>query len=528
MKKNSILTRLSRLSVPSKSTIAIITTAAFVAVFIAATAYYYVATPAATVLVTTAEFPKELPTNFTSETLTNHVVANLQKMIQQAQTKDAGNDARLDGLGPKPAKETIIPIRALTNSPSPVFNVKWRGVDLNYCRKLGMGLRAKEYLELGVIGVPKGEGWRLTAFRKDWTYSSTNSAGSAPENGGACTDFESCVNDLTEQILGALDLRRLLNFYIKLKTPAAARHVLDLYPKMPKDSFEADDFVAWGNAFLALNRFDDALQKYQEALDKDPKSCSAHVARGFVYYTRSEVTQSQSDLSSAERDFRTGISCAPDNEYTRTSLCNTLLREWTDSKKPDSQILEEAKQQCEKALEINPHLVQASVNLAYVLYRQKKHEASLNLFEQLSQRYPTSGVLFLNYGYLEYLEYLTNKNEETLKRAAGHTLQAWNLDQKSDIAADNLGFFYYELGNYAQAVDFWNKAKILTPDDSDCLAGLALGTYKLGNRQDALGLLSKAIQMDPRYRDPAYLVANHDWSPRAAMDLTKLIAMIRT
>jgi tetratricopeptide (TPR) repeat protein len=457
----------------------------------------------------------------------DHVVANLHKMIQHAESKDVGNEALLDGLGPRPAKEPVIPIRALANSPSPVFNVKWRGVDLNYCRKLGMSLRAKEYLELGVVGAPTGEGWRLTAFRKDWMYSSANAAGSAPHNGGMCTDFELCANDLTEQILRALDSRRLLNFYIKLKTPHAARQVLELYPTMPPDSLEADDFVAWGNAFLTLNRLDDALQKYQEALDKDPKSCSAQVARGFVYYTRSQRTQSLTDLKRAEQDFRAGVSCDPNNKYTRTTVCHTLLREWKNSKERDPRLLEEAKQQCEKALEIDPQFVRASVNLAYVLYRQKQHEASLKLFEQLSQRYPTSSVLFLNYGYLEYLEYLADKNEETLRHAATHTQQAWNLDQNSAPAANNLGFFYYELGNYAEAVNFWNKAKILTPNDSDCLAGLALGTDKLGDRQSALSHLSKAIQINPHFRNPAYLIANHDWSPRAAEELRKLIPMIR-
>lgn len=193
---------------------------------------------------------------------------------------------RLEGLGSRPAKETIIPIRALSNSPSPLFNLEWRGINLNFCRRVGMSLRAKKYLELNVLGVPKTNGWRLTAFLKDWPHFSANPAGSAPQNGGTCTDFENCANDLSEQILQVLDSRRLLNFYIKLKTPEGWRQVLKLYPTIAQSSLEADDFVAWGNAFFGLNRFDEALQKYQEALEKDPKSCSAQVARGFVYYNR--------------------------------------------------------------------------------------------------------------------------------------------------------------------------------------------------------------------------------------------------
>lgn len=64
-----------------------------------------------------------------------------------------------------------------------------------------MSLRAKEYLELGVLGVPNTHGWRLTAFLKKWPHFSANPAGSAPQDGGACTDFENCANDLSRQIL---------------------------------------------------------------------------------------------------------------------------------------------------------------------------------------------------------------------------------------------------------------------------------------------------------------------------------------
>lgn len=175
---------------------------------------------------------------------------------------------------------------------------------------------------------------------------------------------------------------------------------------------------------------------------------------------------------------------------------------------PDGQLLVEAQQQCQKALEINPKFVIAGVNIGYILYQQGRHEDALNHFEQLSQRYPTNSALFVNYGFLEYREYLRSKNAEALSQATAHTLQSWNLDHNSDVAADNLGYFYYEQGDYAQAVDFWKKANALSTSDPDCIAGLALGTYKLGNQGTAITLLTRAIQIDSHYRDPNYLKDN--------------------
>jgi len=164
-------------------------------------------------------------------------------------------------------------------------------------------------------------------------------------------------------------------------------------------------------------------------------SCPAHVARGFLYYRRPHGIQLLADLRRAEQDFRMGIACDARNEFTRTSLCNTLLREWSNSPKHDAELLVEAKRQCEKALEINPQFVIAAVNIGYILYRQGRHEDALHHFDDLSQRYPTNSALCLNYGFLLYLEYLADKSDDTLKQATAQTLQSWNLDQNSYVAA---------------------------------------------------------------------------------------------
>ncbi|MDX6694083.1 MAG: hypothetical protein QOF02_1686 [Blastocatellia bacterium] len=523
--------RLLRNFSPKQIKVASIITAALITVFCSATAYYYFTTPPNAIIVTTSEFPPGLSTNFTLNSLTDYVVAHLQEMVVVADSSDVKNMAQQEGLGPRLVKQNLIPIRASTNSPSPIFNLKWKGVDLNLCRALGTSLRAKGFLELGVIGVPQG-GWRLTALLKEWP--NFKFSGTAPREGGACSDFEKCADDLTEQILRSLDNRRLLNFYIKQNTEEANHRILDLYQTtIPKDSLQADDLVAWGNAFYGLGQLGEAMEKYQEALEKDSNSCSAHVARAFVYYRRPHGTQTQllADLRLAEQDFRTGIACDPRNEFTRASLCHTLLQEWRleskNSKTPNDRLLVEAKEHCEKALEVNPQFVIAAVNLGYVLYRQGKHEGALRHFENLSQRYPTNSALFLNYGFLLYLEYLRDNDVETLKQATAQTLQSWKLDQNNDAAANNLGYFYYEQGDYAQAVDFWKKTNALNTSDPDGIAGLALASYKLGDPKTAVILLSRAIQIEPHYGDPTYLKLNSSWSDRAASDLTKLIRLLR-
>jgi tetratricopeptide (TPR) repeat protein len=500
--------------------------AAMVGLFCAVTGYYYRTTPLSAIVVSADDSATGLSTSPTPDALINHVVAHLQQMILVADSSDITSIARQEGLGPRSVRETVVPIRALSSGPSPVFDRKWNGVTFNFCRALGTSLKAKRFLELEIIGF--GTAWRLAALLKDRPQFLARSVGSAPRLGGPCLDFEKCVDDLAEQAQRVLDYPRLLNFYIKTNTEDANRQILDLYQTtVTNSSLGADDLVAWGNAFYGLGQFDQALQKYQEALEKNGSFCPARIARGFLYYSRPHGSQVLADLRRAEADFRTGTACDQNNEFAHTNLCNTLLREWTNSPHPNSQLLVEAQQQCEMALQIKPQFVVAAVNIGYILYRQGQREAALRYFDDLSQRYPTDSALFLNYGFLLYREYLATGGDEMLKQATEETLRSWNLNhQSSYVAANNLGFFYYELGDFPQAVDFWRKANVLNTTDPDCIAGLALGVFKLGDPSAAVKLLSRAILLDPHYRDPAYLKQNNDWSNRAASDLGENLKLL--
>jgi len=510
----------------TKKNIAIGIPTALALFFIGATVYYYVRTSEDTVIVDTTAFPAGFPSVFTSDYLTDHVAAQLQQIIELADSSgDVKEQKRPVEPGPRSIKEKTIPISSLTNLPSPAFDLKWRGISVNLCRRQGMHWRAKRFLELGVIGLPD-KGWRLTALLKQGP--NFEFSGSAPHAGGACTDFEGCAEDLARQILQHLDIKRLLKYCIKVNTPESNRLVVDIYNKVPAASLKADDFVAWGNAYYELSRFDEALQQYQEALKKDPNYCPARVARGFVYFKRAHGTQLLADLKYAEKDFRDGVTCNPQNELTLNALGHTLLREWVNSPKSkrDPGLLIEAKENCDKALTINPEFAVAGVNVGYILYRQEKHEEALRQLESLSQTHPTDSNLFLNYGFLLYLEYLSNHAKETLRQATAQTLKSWKLDQTSHAAVNNLGFFYYEDGNYIQAVEFWKKANTPSMDDPDSIAGWALGSYKLGDTVSAITLLTRAIQIDSGFRDAKNVKEKHYWSDQAVADLDKLLRLL--
>ncbi|MDX6405631.1 MAG: hypothetical protein QOH70_3086 [Blastocatellia bacterium] len=500
------------------------TAAILLVVGLITTAVYYFRTPPNTILVTTADLPAGLSPNFTMVGLTDHVMAHLQKMVDVAGSNVINDIGRQEGLGPRSVKQTLVPIRALSNSASQLFNLEYRGINLNLFRREGMRLRAKKNLELGVIGLPD-KGWRLSALLKQGS-NQTTVIGSAPRSQRACDNFEKCADDLAEQILGYLDVQRLLNYSIKMNTDESNRQILDLYSSSSPESLNPDDLVAWGNAYSGLGKFDDALREYQDALKKDKTFCPAMIARGFVYFRRPHGNQLLADLKYAKQDFRDGVACNSGNEFVLNSLCHTLLREWVNTPQRDPGLLVEAKGNCDKALAINPEFVVPAVNIGYILFRQEKRADALRQLESLSQRHPTHSYLFLNYGFLLYLAYLSDHNQETLKQAINETRKCWNLDQSSQAAMNNLGYFYYEAGNYLQALEFWKKANGLSNDDPDSIAGLALGSFQTGDKVSAITLLTRAIQIDAGFRDPKNVKEKHYWSDRAVSDLLKLLRLL--
>src|SRR5437764_582645 len=368
----------------------ILTGAAAVAIFIITFGYFWITTPAASVVISADDFPATLSIHFSSDALMDRVAIHLNDMITTADSAVLSELGQHEGLVPRSFPQPIIPIRALSNISSPIFTIKWKGLTLNRARGFGMSLKAKRFLDIQIIGISQS-GWRLVAETKDRPEYVPQLAGSAPRTGGPCSEVESCANDLAEQILKRLDPARLLSYYIKLNTEDGNRRILEIYASaVPTESLRPDDFVTWGNAYYALHRLNDALGKYQQALQKDGKYCPAHIGRGLVYYSRPHGEQRIADLKLAERDFRLGVACDTNNKFAQTDLCSTLLREWIgpDNASPQSTLLSEALTHCKKALDIDHHFAVAAIPIGYILYRQGQHEQSLRYFTNISQDYP--------------------------------------------------------------------------------------------------------------------------------------------
>jgi tetratricopeptide (TPR) repeat protein len=180
----------------------------------------------------------------------------------------------------------------------------------------------------------------------------------------------------------------------------------------------------------------------------------------------------------------------------------------------------------QQALNIDPKRGEAAVNIAYAQYMRGHHRQALDYFHEIGQKFPTNAALFLNYGYILYREYLDGRTD-LLQDAIDETRRAWELDQKSYIAANNLGFLYFEVDNLKEAIKYWNEAFRLNHNDPDVLIGLALGLFKSDQCDEAVDHYREAIRREgEKIRDPGYLRSAHFWSEKAAQAVIPLVQRV--
>lgn len=89
------------------------------------------------------------------------------------------------------------------------------------------------------------------------------------------------------------------------------------------------------------------------------------------------------------------------------------------------------------------------------------------------------------------------------KDSTKSTSEKLSFDQKFKIAADtdklnNLGVMEYRNGNIQKAIEYYEKALEIMPQNDDSLINLAMCHNKLGHSDKAIALCQEAIKIDPQ------------------------------
>ena len=328
------------------------------------------------------------------------------------------------------------------------------------------------------------------------------------------------------------------------------------------DAHDLDAYVAYrrGRELLkgagGIDRLEEAIGYYQQALSIDPQYAAAHAGLCDAYCARFGRSNSAADVETAERACAAALAASPRLYLVHTSLGSLYqLTGRTD----------EAERAYRTALEANPGDVRAMIGLARLLASRQDHDAAEDLFRQAMATQPGSMVTLGSYAqhlfeqgrYADAAEFYGQAAEmdagdyELLGNLASALMLAGQLEEAKrtyeaalelgeyDIAYYNLGVVHYFLWDFDKSVSILRKAIDMSPNtavswsslgdslhfagrpaesaeafrrsvelaearlavaskDGDTMRLVAWGLHNLGQREQAQAMLQKASSLSPQ------------------------------
>ncbi len=235
-----------------------------------------------------------------------------------------------------------------------------------------------------------------------------------------------------------------------------------------------DNFNALGNAYFDVQRYDEAIDAYQKALEIDGSDPSILTNIGNCLYFLDAY-------DNAAQYLRQAIALDPTDATAWAYLGNALYA------------LEQARTAMgcyRRALEIEPDNLEATRNLGNIYHDAQDFKQAVEYFERALKITPEDPTSWANLGNSKrYLKDYAGA-EEALKKAL-------EIDPEYAFALFVLGRYQYDLGHYDEVKSLYQRLIEIVPEDSEphLLLGDALAA--LGDFDGALESYGLAITQDP-------------------------------
>jgi tetratricopeptide (TPR) repeat protein len=223
-----------------------------------------------------------------------------------------------------------------------------------------------------------------------------------------------------------------------------------------------------------------AAEEYRQASNLAPQFGSAHYALALAYRRLGNAAESQQQLEL----FRSTQNAMPPEEDELLEAIDALKTGVYDhlnraQSLQDSGRNEEAVQEYETALRLNPRLLRAHVNLIVIFGSQGNFAPAARHFEAAIAINPNSAEAYYNYG-------LVLSSEQKFQDAEQAFRKAIDINPVSADAYNNLGFALQSQNKVAEAEASYRSALRSEP-------ALRQGNFNLARLLEARGDLREAI-----------------------------------
>jgi tetratricopeptide (TPR) repeat protein len=180
--------------------------------------------------------------------------------------------------------------------------------------------------------------------------------------------------------------------------------------------------------------------------------------------------------------FQHALAVTKNNDTAYTYLANAYQEQGE---------IAQAKQNYQKALEINPASIEALINFGVLSAKSSSQEAQ-KIFEQAVRRYPRNPEAHNN---------LANilKKEGELAQAIEHYKIAIQLKPNYQNALLNLASAYSALGSFDKAIQIYQQCLELTADLAEAHNGLGIALARKGQLDAAVDHFKKSLIARPGY-----------------------------
>jgi len=264
---------------------------------------------------------------------------------------------------------------------------------------------------------------------------------------------------------------------------------------------QAASFTLEGIEEAGKGDVDQAIEKYNRALESRPEYPEALYNRGLAYLEKK-------DDERAMGDFNEAIAAKPDFAEVYVGLGNVYLNKDEDDK---------ALEQYQLALKINGKLPDAYISLGHIYADRDDDQSALKNYDKAIELDPKAHLAYVGRGVV----YLGRKDFD-------QALKDFNsaLELKSDLfeALYNRGNTYLQRGgpgDYARAVADFNKATGINRD-ADAFLNLAIAYQNLGERDNAITNYEKALSLNREQKNDPKIAES------AQQGLTQLKAIVQS